>query len=1072
MKPESHASARSSGPPSHAPSPLRGSLLLRGAVLLWACVAVVGSAAVAEKVPVVFNLPDGLGDYTGKQPVTFGVPFARGVLKVGDGVRLVDGQGKALPAQFEVTSAWLPEKAHVRWLLVDAFADVRGGKVAPAFLEFGPGVRPAEAATRLKVSAEKDVAVVDTGRGKWRFARDGGDLGLFRLKTDFQNVFTAGLGNGDYRIEVEKTGPVRVVVKVSGSYGKTSGLWPPDTVPGTPPAEFVTRVRLYSDCPFVRVYHTMTWMTDDRTRIAELAWEPAGAKELGEVSVGLDGKAVKVTGAEPLVARQAEWNRVKGSVSGTHLDGWVQAVGPAGSWFAALRWPWQQFPVAVFAGGGPRVGLLAPETPLSLAVEDSVFPPLKKNLKKSEFAIYRGGVPMQDCAWNGEEAIPHISPRGISRTWELLVWSERDGAGPDPATKNLLCQHPVLACADPAFATRAALPSPASPRNPKEFPEVESAIERAFDWYTREKAEDGDFGVWNYGEVQWGWTAIGFPIYRYWMGNGKGWSVLPWALWIRSGDRRYWENGEVQSRHKMDLGICQTRDAEWNPLDGKLRGGQYCFSILHWGRGPTLFEVFNDTEWLPTCYFMTGFERARDVLQLMAEAVANYKYRDEYLKFIAADVKGRSSRHVYQSVKNVGALYEATGDERLRSFAEEWLKLTLASQTPEGDFYGVKSNNYLDESLLLAARVFGWDRVGSALQRWQAFRGDALRPGATGEVLGPCSLRTSLALHERSGDPHLLEVAAKVMNAQASCVMDGEGEWRGLNGISAMDAGPALRDWVATMAALSALPREKRPTGYIPMAGFHSHLPLAEAEQKEGWGGFHFVATLKERAEPVKLTIAFPGLRPPWRMRVIAPDGKAVARVEGDASKESALRTRSCTLPGDLPSGVYGIEIWTKNPPQLMPPIHVASSTGKLVHHLAPGQRTAFSPHLAGQFWFRPEGPGKEILFNHYQGSFLVARDQVLDPRGAPVASNRVEKTIPPTVVTDTAYASGIPSGPACRFTPSSVEEGLYSFVVNSEANWHHAHEVRGLRPWVSATREEWFDPEKHPHAPFPSAVP
>jgi hypothetical protein len=95
-------------------------------------------ALAAERVPIRFDIPAGLEAYSGVQPVTFGVPFERGLLKRGAGLRVVDAKGKPLPAQFEVTATWAPGSDDVRWLLVDLPARIRGGKAESVYLEFGP----------------------------------------------------------------------------------------------------------------------------------------------------------------------------------------------------------------------------------------------------------------------------------------------------------------------------------------------------------------------------------------------------------------------------------------------------------------------------------------------------------------------------------------------------------------------------------------------------------------------------------------------------------------------------------------------------------------------------------------------------------------------------------------------------------------------------------------------------------------------------------------------------------------------------------------------------------------------
>ncbi len=91
-----------------------------------------------------------------------------------------------------------------------------------------------------------------------------------------------------------------------------------------------------------------------------------------------------------------------------------------------------------------------------------------------------------------------LSPLGVGKTWELILWFDDDRVDDD--VKNNLLQHPVMAYADPAFSTQADLPSPVSPYNAVANPEIEGAIESAFDWVTRREARKGDYGVWNFGD--------------------------------------------------------------------------------------------------------------------------------------------------------------------------------------------------------------------------------------------------------------------------------------------------------------------------------------------------------------------------------------------------------------------------------------------------------------------------------------------------------------------------------------------------------------------------------------------
>ena len=93
-----------------------------------------------QRVPIHFEVPPEADTYTGIQPATFGIPFEKGQLRIGDGMQIVDSKGKTMPAQFEVTATWGPESTEVRWLLVDLLVQIRDGRAKDVFLEFGPKV--------------------------------------------------------------------------------------------------------------------------------------------------------------------------------------------------------------------------------------------------------------------------------------------------------------------------------------------------------------------------------------------------------------------------------------------------------------------------------------------------------------------------------------------------------------------------------------------------------------------------------------------------------------------------------------------------------------------------------------------------------------------------------------------------------------------------------------------------------------------------------------------------------------------------------------------------------------------
>jgi hypothetical protein len=69
------------------------------------------------------------GLHYGHCPITFGIPFADGALRVGAAVRLVDGNGSPMPAQTQCLATWHRDLEYVKWLLVDAQVDLCEGWV-------------------------------------------------------------------------------------------------------------------------------------------------------------------------------------------------------------------------------------------------------------------------------------------------------------------------------------------------------------------------------------------------------------------------------------------------------------------------------------------------------------------------------------------------------------------------------------------------------------------------------------------------------------------------------------------------------------------------------------------------------------------------------------------------------------------------------------------------------------------------------------------------------------------------------------------------------------------------------
>jgi hypothetical protein len=125
--------------------------------------------------------------------------------------------------------------------------------------------------------------------------------------------------------------------------------------------------------------------------------------------------------------------------------------------------------------------------------------------------------------------------------------------------------------------------------------------------------------------------------------------------------------------------------------------------------------------------------------------------------------------------------------------------------------------------------------------------------------------------------------------------------------------------------------------------------------------------------------------------------------------------------------------------------------------YMPPGRRGMSSPVWGGQAWFQPEGD-QEVVIGDPHG-FPAARLVAFDTAGGVVGSSRITGT----AETETWLGlRQLPKGEPCRFTPKPGKKGLYSFVCASY-DWHALHELRGMKPFIAARKEEWFDPTQYP---------
>ncbi|MFV1994404.1 MAG: hypothetical protein ACC661_03115 [Verrucomicrobiales bacterium] len=1010
-----------------------------------------------DVVPLQVSFPGAVPAGT-SYPVTVGVPFPQGELADVKSVRvLVDG--REIASEVKPSAWWDARHTSVRWLLAEFVArkgqsyrlDLSSKRqTTTSSLEVeqsGPGkILISTGTMQFVLQADPNIRFSEAFFTDSKTPVFAGKQNLLEL-TDARGILHTGRVD---ELKVESAGPVRVVVLATGSY------WSADE---DRLCRFRVRFRFFNRSSFVQVSHTLIWTADASRRLQSFrVCLPPLAGRVGGVAAGMDGGSHR--GAEALRCLQSDWNRAairsedsKGE--GRQLDGWISATTAGAKVFAGIADIWQNHDKGLEVDSRGRLfvdlwpqGRLMDLSPGAVAVEAVSDPADVEKWDVNTFA--KGHLRDHES----------ISPRGCAKSHEVLFWFEPAGEGSEltNAQKMALLQDRPFALADPGFSGRAGLPSPFSRRDPERFPRIEEALDAAFDWITLSRAEEGDFGMWNWGDLQWNFTGTGHSTYRYWMNNGKGWPVLPWLLWMRSGDRKYFRHARANAQHLMDVDSCHTLNWEV-AADGKIRGGAYEYSAMHWSKGPKLFGFPTDDEYLPLCYFLTGDERARDVLLEKAEAYARYDIDKTVANYRRAPLRNRS-RSLYNSLRQFTLLYDFTHDPRLLHGAKALLELTLEAQEPSGWFSGITQAHYLELSLLRTRQSFGADGIDRALQHWvDDYRGTGVEASTSGWFGCPGSLWTLCHLYERTKEQRYLDAALRIANARAeSIAFDSKGRWRGYTTFAAHSAGPTLRDLVTVMAtAGAAVEPAGKPTQYAPISHFHGLLPLSETEKAEGWAGKHRFAVLESVDGAFTITIHLLTVNlglieaTDARLSITDPSGRSTVvpyKFFTTYNRQFGQQVLRRSVAADGVAGVYHFELLTA---EETPPVHAESSTGKLVHQIPAGERRSFATpwytNYGGVTWFR--AAGDEVVIVPADGiAAHSARNILIDTDGDLLAASRI--------VSD---PGGSPAAMATPLSVSGVRGRMLGLVTG--ANYvKRPFTIRGNGQWFSGSLGEWFDPE------------
>jgi len=340
-------------------------------VLLCALVGLVAPRAGGQsdaRLPLVHVTveEDGLG-YREREAVSFGVPFARGVVRQPDRLRCWrEDDNRALPVQARALSRW-PDGS-LRWVLIDTQIELQAREEVPLVVGIADAIPPDPEPWRFDARDTRNpyLGTVSDGRTTWRLLRRGanGDsvLGMQpRLLDIFGQQYGASIDIGSLRI-VER-GPLRLTVEVSGFHRalEDSGL-------DVPFHTFTARIHLLAGTGRARVQWTLQNgpLHDPTGPLAFLSYELL--MEPGPEPHGIEVPGTGLHDDVRFTLRHDGPRRDDAdfSVNGKHIgiiahqDLWAGVDSPAGGVFVLRSDSADNHPAAIAyePGGALRIGLL------------------------------------------------------------------------------------------------------------------------------------------------------------------------------------------------------------------------------------------------------------------------------------------------------------------------------------------------------------------------------------------------------------------------------------------------------------------------------------------------------------------------------------------------------------------------------------------------------------------------------------------------------------------------------------------------------------------------------------------
>jgi hypothetical protein len=698
------------------------------------------------------------------EPVTWGLPFPRGVLDSAHDLILADADGRSRPVQTRVLDRW--SDGSVRWVLLDAQLDWSGlpthyWLAAP----LAPRRDPGPPARRLSVVEQAGAVAIDTGVARFT-CRAAGTFPFERVTdangADLIDVSLSGLrvrnADGDSYalaldgIDIEENGPVRVSLRWRGrlTRGSARGRLVLDARADFSAGSPVVRMRLTIRNPQPARHPGNFWELGDSgsvlLRETALDLSLAGS---GPVSVECSAEL-----ESPLTCWTGPFELYQESSGGDHWDSPTH-VNRDG------RVPMEMRGYRLHAGEARETGLRA--TPVvNMARGQSVLTVAAPHFWQN----FPGSIEVREATlalglWPRQFPDVHELQGGEQKTHELALAFGRD---PVSAVPLDWCRAPALVHAEPSWYCDSGVVPHLVPEEADHSTGYRSLVRAAVDGvdtFAAKRERIDEFGWRHFGDIYADHEAVLRPgdpplVSHY---NNQYDSIAGCAVqFFRSGDVRWWTLMVESAAHVVDIDLYHTTDdkaaysggAFWHTSHyvdaGRSTHRSYPRAPGVSGGGPSCEHLY--TAGLLLHHFLTGSRQSRAAVIQLADWVlqvddgnrTRFRWLDRGDTGLASATRDLAyhgpGRGAAYSIAALLDGYRLTGLEAYRDKADQLVRRCIH---PRDDVAGRRLLDaeerwsytvflqvlarYLDESAERGARgvMYAWARESLLLYaRWMA----------------------------------------------------------------------------------------------------------------------------------------------------------------------------------------------------------------------------------------------------------------------------------------------------------------------------------------------------------------